>query len=92
MIRAFGASLVALAAMVVPVLAQGYTEDQKAVIIAAMVANGCSIDEEGAERLLPPLGIGKIVFAAVVTDMEVAGQVTWSDETETLTLAPELCP
>jgi hypothetical protein len=75
-----------------PALAQEFTEDQKALIVATIAANGCSIDEDGAERLMPPLGIEKDVFAAVTSHLEEVGQATWSDATETMTLAPELCP
>ncbi|MCU0829346.1 MAG: hypothetical protein MUE52_18655 [Tabrizicola sp.] len=74
-----------------PSLAQAYTEDQKAIIVAAFSGNGCKMNETDAERLLPPLGISKVVFAAVIEDLEDAGQATWSDETETLSLVPEIC-
>ena len=81
--------LVLLAA---PALAQEYTEEQKALIIATIAANGCTIDEAGAEALMPPLGITQPVFIAVTSDLEEAGQAIFSDETESMTLAPEICP
>lgn len=81
----------ALVLLAAPAVAQDYTEEQKALIIAAIAGNGCSIDEAGAERLMPPAWIEKDVFGAVTSDLEAAGQATWSEETETLTLAAELC-
>jgi hypothetical protein len=84
--------MLALVLAAAPALAQDFTEDQKALIIATIAANGCSMDEAGAERLIPPLGIDKPVFTAVTSHLENVGQATWSDETETMTLAPELCP
>jgi hypothetical protein len=81
--------LVLLAA---PALAQEYTEEQKTLIVTTIAANGCSIDEAGAERLMPPLGITQPVFIAVTTDLEEAGQAAFDDEAELLTLAPEICP
>jgi len=92
MIRFVSMMVATLALTVAPALAQDFTVDQKALIIAAIAANGCGIDEAGAEKLMPPLGIERPVFTAVTSDLEATGQATWSDETETLTLAPELCP
>ena len=84
------AALVLLLA-VTPAFAQGYSEAQKADVIAAFVQNECKMNEADAGRILPKIGINMVVFAAVMDAMEQAGQVTWSDETETLTLAREVC-
>lgn len=74
-----------------PAHAQGYSEAQKADVVAAFVQNECKLNEADAGRILPRIGINMVVFAAVMDAMEQAGQVTWSDETETLTLAREVC-
>jgi hypothetical protein len=81
-----------LALLAFPAFAQDYTEEQKALIITTIAANGCLIDEAGAERLMPPLGITQPVFIAVTEDLDAAGQATLDDEAGTLTLAPEICP
>lgn len=82
----------ALALLASPAFAQDYSEEQKALIITTIAANGCVIDEAGAERLMPPLGITQPVFIAVTSSLEEVGQATFDDEAGTLTLAPELCP
>ncbi|MCU0829344.1 MAG: hypothetical protein MUE52_18645 [Tabrizicola sp.] len=69
-----------------------FTEEQKALIIKTIAENGCEIDEEGAQRLMPPLGIDTMIFSTVVSQLMADGLATMSLETEKLTLAPELCP
>lgn len=75
-----------------PALAQDFTEEQKATFIAVLAANGCKMTEAEGEVALPAAGIDGDVSWRIANDLEARGEGWLSEDMQTFTLAPEICP
>jgi hypothetical protein len=75
-----------------PALAQDFTEEQKATFIAVLAANGCKMTEAEGEVALPAAGIDRNVTWRIANDLEARGEASLSEDMQTFTLAPEICP
>ncbi|MCU0829345.1 MAG: hypothetical protein MUE52_18650 [Tabrizicola sp.] len=80
-----------LALIATPALAQEFSEEQKAAFIDAIAANDCSMTETEAEVLLPAVGIDRDLSAEIAVYLLDRGEATLSEDSQTFTLAPELC-
>lgn len=71
--------------------AAAVTPEVAARIIAEVRAAGCGMDEEAADRVFDPLGIGRDATAEVVEVLEAAGLASVSADGTVLTLSAGLC-
>lgn len=85
------AAALCLALAVAPALAQAFTEEERAVFLAAFAANGCAMTITEAQEALTPLGMEFETADRIAGSYLDAGQATISDDYATLTLAPEVC-
>lgn len=81
-----------LALLATPALAQDFSDDQLAVFIATIAANGCTMTETEAALALPAVGIDQDLSAEIAGHLLDRDQATLSEDMLTFTLAPELCP
>ncbi len=84
----------ALAFAAMPALAQDTPPagtDWKALLIETIEANGCSMTEEIAEKVLPPLGFEQGWTAEIVEGMIAHGVAVLDETTWSLTLKTEKC-
>ena len=75
-----------------PALAQDFTEAQKATFIDAIAANDCSMTEAEAEVLLPAVGIDRDLSGEIAGHLLDRDLAVLSEDYQTFTLSPELCP
>lgn len=81
----------ALVLLAAPVVAQEFTEDQKAMFIDAIAANDCSMTEDEAEELMPAAGITREVSAAIAVHLVESGLAVRAEDMKLLTLSAEIC-
>lgn len=80
---------VLLALLATPALA--FTEEERAIFLAAFAANGCAMTITEAQEALTPFGMEFETADRIAGSYLDAGQATISDDYATLTLAPEVC-
>ncbi|WP_112308894.1 hypothetical protein [Pseudogemmobacter bohemicus] len=66
--------------------------DWKALLIETIEANGCSMSEEQASNMLPPLGFSEDWTAVIVEEMVTEGSARLDETTWSLTVKTEKCP
>ena len=84
----------ALAFAAMPALAQDTPPagtDWKALLIETLEANGCSMTEEVAEKVLPPLGFEQGWTAVIVEEMVADGVAALDETTWSLVLKTGKC-
>lgn len=66
--------------------------DWKALLTETLEAHGCTMTEEEAASLLPPLGFSEDWTAVVVEEMLADGSAELDENTWALTVKTEKCP
>ncbi len=84
--------ILALVLGATPLLAQDFSADDRAVFIATLAANGCTMTEAGAAVAFPAAGVDKDLSWQIADDLVNRGQATLSADGQTFTLSQEICP
>lgn len=81
----------ALALVSAPAFAQGFTEDQKAALIAVAITSDCDLTIAEVLETLPESGVDEQVAEAIATDLIDRNLATLSEDMKLFTLDKEIC-